>query len=145
MQYADPGTEELLLQFAAEIGNKLAIEPDWINTQVKGIMLARPSSLKMPGLSGSNLTVLFAKPSYLLSMKCQSMRVKDLNDIATPIRFLNIQTQDELKDEIDRYGNGWAFIGNDEYQLLKLTIAWAFPGKTPYDGTRLKYLSLRKG
>ena len=75
------------------------------------------------------------------------MRVgkKDSNDNVTLIRFLNIQTLGQLKAEIDRYGNGWAFIGNDEYELLKLTIAWAFPRKTQYEDIRLKYLSLGKG
>lgn len=92
----------------------------------------------------SNLKLLFAKPGYMLSMKCQSLRVgkKDFSDIVNLLRVLGIRTLEGMEAEIDKYGNGWGFIGNDEYQLLKLCIAWAFPGQTAYDALRLRAIEI---
>lgn len=151
LQPSDPDTTELFHELTAEVATELGIEKLWINTQVKGIMAGQSFKLsyfeELPEYQWSNLKLLFAKPGYLLSMKCQSMRVgrRDFSDIVNLVKVLGIRSLEGLEAEINKYGNGWQFIGNDEYELLKLCIAWAFPRQTDYDEIRLRYMAMRKG
>lgn len=149
LQPSDAETTKVFRQLAAEVAEELGLDVNWINTQVKDIMSAqtfrRTNFEALPEFSWPNLKLLFAKPGYLLSMKCQAMRIgkRDFGDIVNLVRVLNIRTLDELHAELDKWGNGWEFIGNDEYPLLKLAIAWAFPGQTEYDYIRIRAIEQR--
>lgn len=146
---SDPETTELFHTLAAQVAKELGIEKLWINTQVKDIMAGQTFQTsyfeELPEYHWPNLKLLFAKPGYLLSMKCQAMRVgkRDFSDIVNLLRVLGIRTLEDLESELSKYGNAWQFIGNDEFPYLKLCIAWAFPGKTEYDNVRLRALELR--
>jgi hypothetical protein len=136
-------------EVAAEVAAELNIPADWMNLQVEHIMaeqLWSPSYFeKQPGFTFSNLKVMFAKPGYLLGMKCQVLRKgkKDFSDVVALIKFLNIRTMDELITEVEQYVDS-SFIGNDEVPLLKLAIAWAHPGVTQYEPIRQEALNRYK-
>lgn len=144
LQPSDPDTTEVFHQLATEVASELNLPEGWINTQVKDIMhgqtFKRTNFEALPEYSWSNLKLLFAKPGYVLSMKCQAMRVgkKDFSDIVNLLRLLNIRSLEDLHAELDKWGRGWDFIGNDEFPALKLSIAWAFPGQTEYDYIRVR-------
>jgi hypothetical protein len=146
---ADPETDELFHQLALEVARELRIDKEWINLQVRDIMLTqnvkRTNFQAVPAYTFSNLKMLFAKPGYLLSMKCQVLRIgkKDFSDIVALVKLLAIKSIAEMQAEVEKYG-GWDFVGNDEVVWLKLAIAWAFPGQTPYENIRLKALEHRK-
>jgi hypothetical protein len=142
------GSRELLDSLAEDVADKFkeegrSIPPDWINTQVREIMRGQNYSIsyfeEVPGHTWSNLKILFAKPGYLLGMKCQAMRTgkKDFRDISSLIGILGIKTVEDLKSEIGEYVDT-NFIGNQEWAILKLCIAWAFPGQTEYEEYRSK-------
>jgi hypothetical protein len=150
LQPSDPETTKIFRRLAFEVSQELNIDENWINTQVKDIMAGqtykRTNFEALPEYGWSNLTLLFAKPGYLLSMKCQSMRQgkRDFADIVNLLKALGIRNLEDLHTELDKWGGAWDFIGNDEYTLLKLAIAWAFPGQTEYDQIRLNALEKRK-
>lgn len=143
-------TTQLFHRLAREVAKEQGIDQGWINVEVKNIMAGqrfqRSYFETLPQYHWSNLNLLFAKPGYLLSMKCQALRKgrKDFGDVVRLIKLLGIRTLSELEISIEPYG-GWDFIGNDEFPLLKLCIAWAFPGQTEYDFIRLNALKRRNG
>ncbi len=150
LQPSDPDTALLFARLATQVGRELGIGDIWINTQVKSIMAGQrfaPSYFEERAqYIGLHLKVLFAKPGYLLMMKSQSLRrgSKDFSDIVRLVRLLNIRTLDTLRQTIEEFGGTWDFIGNSEYELLGLCIAWAFPNATPYDAVRLRYMEMNK-
>ena len=150
LQPSDPDTTLLFNRLAAQVGQELGIGDIWINTQVKSIMVGQrfaPSYFEERAqYVGKNLKVLFAKPGYLLMMKSQSLRrgSKDFSDIVRLVKLLDIRSLDTLRQVIEKFGGNWDFIGNNEYELLRLCVAWAFPNATPYDAVRLKYLEMTK-
>lgn len=129
--------------------------PGWINNQVEPILRAqgfKPSWFEAhPGLSWSHLTVLFGNPGLILSMKVQAMRLgkQDFKDMVKLVQHLNIRTLDNLEAEVDKYGAGWAFVAHEEWEDLKLMLAWAFPGETEYDRIRIdkieEYRRIKRG
>jgi hypothetical protein len=90
----------------------------------------------VPGLTWSNMTLLFAKAGYLLAMKCQSMRYgkQDYNDIVALIRHLGLRTFEQLQVQ--------KFIPRPvaSEEMVKICIAWAYPGQTEYDNLRIELL-----
>lgn len=62
-------------------------------------------------------------------MKCQALRegTKDYRGVVNLLQFLGIRTIEQLREAVRPHMN-WDYLGNDELPLLKLAIAWAFPG-----------------
>lgn len=144
---SDPTTTRIFHRLVLEVATEFGIDPLWINTQVKDIMSGQGYQLsyfeELPQFQYGHIRLLFAKPTYVLAMKCQALRPgkRDFGDVVRLLRHLNIRTLEGLRDAIEPYGTAWEFIGNDEYELLELCIAWAFPRQTPYDHVRLEYLA----
>jgi hypothetical protein len=147
-----PGGKGLFYEIAQSVSEefresgKFPLDKGWINLQVEPILKAQGYRKEWfhlhPGLRWSHLTMLFAEPGFVLSMKVQALRPgkKDFGDVAKLVQVLGIKTLDQMEAKVDEYGEGWSFVGNKEKDDLKLAIAWAFPGETQYEGLRQQKL-----
>lgn len=102
-------------QAAARVAAAADVPESWLNDAVKGFL--SPRGEFDPYLELPNLAVFVAQPTYLLAMKCASMRLgaefHDLDDVRYLLRYLNITTAEEALRVVTRYF--------DENQLLPKT------------------------
>jgi hypothetical protein len=90
---------------AARVAAAHELPPDWLNDAVKGFLSKDGTFTQYATLS--NLRVMVADPSYLLAMKCLSMRLgaefSDESDVRYLLRHLNISDYKEALNVIQRY------------------------------------------
>jgi hypothetical protein len=100
---------------AARVAARTGMPANWLNDAVKGYLDERADF--DPYLELPHLRVFVARPEYLLSMKCASMRLgeefHDLEDVRYLLRYLNITSGDEALALVALYF--------DEEQLLPKT------------------------
>ncbi|MBX7139073.1 MAG: hypothetical protein K1X83_13950 [Oligoflexia bacterium] len=88
-----------------QIAAREGLQDDWINDAVKGFLSEKGDFA--PYLELSNLSVLVAKPEYLLAMKCLAMRIgeefHDQEDVRFLLRFLNITSYNKALAVISSY------------------------------------------
>ena len=100
---------------AARVAAAADVPESWLNDAVKGFL--SPKGEFDPYLELPNLAVFVALPTYLLAMKCASMRLgaefHDLDDVRYLLRYLNITSAEEALRVVTRYF--------DESQLLPKT------------------------
>jgi hypothetical protein len=90
---------------AARVAVRAGLSPDWLNDSVKGFMSAQGDFA--PFLELDHLRVMVAQPTYLLAMKCLSMRIgaefHDEDDIRYLLRHLDIRSYDHALSLIQSY------------------------------------------
>lgn len=142
----DAQTDAIFEVSSYEVAEELGLDPRWINTHVQHIMRDhgyQPQFFEdVPEYQWSHLKMRFAKPGFVLSLKCRSLRTgkNDFNDIVTLLRLLQITTLDGLQTEVTKYSNKPFQPKQKDMGRLMLAIAWAFPGKTEYDDIRVHAL-----
>lgn len=106
---------QLIRDAAARVAAKAGVPDTWLNDAVKGYLSPRGDF--DPFLDLPHLKVFVARPSYLLAMKCASMRLgeefHDLDDVRYLLRFLNVSMAEDALTIVTRYF--------DEAQLLPKT------------------------
>jgi len=94
-----------LRTLAAEIGDEFGVGQDWLNDGVKGFFSGQGSFDSF--LELNYLKIYCASPEYLLAMKCLAMRIgeefHDIADIRYLIRYLNLETYDNVCKAITNY------------------------------------------
>ena len=88
---------KLVREAAARVASRAGVPSSWLNDAVKSYL--SPRGEFDPFLELDHLRVFVAQPSYLLAMKCASMRLgaefHDLDDIRYLLRYMNISTVEE--------------------------------------------------
>ena len=107
---------------AGKIGRKEKIGEKWLNDGVKGF-LSEAGDYK-PYLNLENLKAFTATPFYLLAMKCLAMRIgaefHDVEDVRFLIRYLNLETYEEVLEQIGKYYPLERFPAKTKYALKEL-------------------------
>ncbi len=95
----------IVREAARRVAARAGVPDDWLNDAVKGF-LGMHSDFE-PFLELAHLRVFVATPSYLLAMKCASMRLgeefHDLDDVRYLLRNLNLSTADQALEIVTRY------------------------------------------
>lgn len=90
---------------AARVAARAGIPADWLNDAVKGFLSERADF--SPFLELDHLRVMLAQPTYMLAMKCLSLRIgaefHDEDDIRYLLRHLDIVDYDQAVAVITRY------------------------------------------
>ncbi|MGO9512566.1 MAG: DUF6036 family nucleotidyltransferase [Steroidobacteraceae bacterium] len=107
---------------AARVGARAGLPQDWLNDGVKGFMSAHGDFA--PFLELDHLRVMVAQPSYLLAMKCLSMRIgaefHDEEDVRYLLRHLDIRSYDHALAVIKKYYPLERFPQKTLYALTEL-------------------------
>ncbi|MDR2615596.1 MAG: hypothetical protein LBC28_03350 [Oscillospiraceae bacterium] len=87
----------------ADIARENGLRPDWLNDGVKGFFTKEMTFSEV--LTYPHLSVYSMDAESLLAMKLTSARPyeKDLDDSIVLMRALNIQTEEQLLDVIEKY------------------------------------------
>src|SRR5277367_860562 len=107
---------------AARVAVRAGLSPDWLNDSVKGFMSAQGDFA--PFLELDHLRVMVAQPTYLLAMKCLSMRIgaefHDEDDVRFLLRLLEIRTYEKAVTVITKYYPLERFPQKTLYALTEL-------------------------
>ncbi|HMD28487.1 MAG TPA: hypothetical protein VKH13_07960 [Steroidobacteraceae bacterium] len=107
---------------AARVAVRAGLSPDWLNDSVKGFMSAQGDFA--PFLELDHLRVMVAQPTYLLAMKCLSMRIgaefHDEDDIRYLLRHLDIRSYERALSLIKSYYPVERFPQKTLYALAEL-------------------------
>jgi len=95
----------LVRQAAARVATRANVPEDWLNDGVKKFLSDHGSF--DPYLELSHLQVFMALPTYLLALKCMSMRLgaefHDLDDVRYLLRHLDIRSADAAMQVVTQY------------------------------------------
>jgi hypothetical protein len=107
---------------AARAAAKARLPAEWLNDGVKGY-LSREGEFA-PFLELDHLTIMVAKPEYLLAMKCLAMRIgaefHDEEDVRFLLRLLDIRSYDQAIALITKYYPLERFPRKTAYALEEL-------------------------
>lgn len=110
---------------AARVAVRARVSTDWLNDSVKGYLSEQGDFahfLQLPHLS-----ILIAKPEYLLAMKCLAFRIgaefHDEDDIRYLLRNLDIRQYEKAIEVISRYYPTERFPQKTLYALAELLPA----------------------
>jgi len=89
--------------YAREIAKEEGLPADWLNDGVKGWLYVEPKTDLV--LQLSHLSVLAAKPEYILAMKCYAARLDtdDLNDAIVLANVLGLTDRNQVLDIVEKY------------------------------------------
>lgn len=96
------------LALSLEIGDKLGLEPGWINQAISVFTSQKETPDDFDCLDiGDNLSLFLASPQYLLAMKIMAMRTDqhshDIKDIYLLLDSLDLKNSAEAMDIVYKY------------------------------------------
>ena len=99
--------DDLIREMIFSVGEKFGINTEnesWLNNSVSSMNRVPPTNICETIFSFSNLTVLMPPLSYILGMKTESMRGRDIQDIGAIIKYLGIKDPFALLKQLSGYG-----------------------------------------
>ena len=111
---------------AARVGQRLDLEPDWLNDGAKAFMPG-PDPARIGVFEGEHLSVAAASPQYLLAMKLLASRVeRDQDDIRFLYGLCGFSTATEGLDLVES-----TYPSNAIAPRVQFLLEEMFPGTEP--------------
>lgn len=100
--FEDP---EIIFELAHKIANYNGISGEWLNDNVKDILDINFLDTNYR-IELSNLTIFYARPEYMLALKCLAChrgRNKDFEDVKLLVEYLKIRSIAQLLSVVSNY------------------------------------------
>lgn len=113
---------DIIYELAQKIAREQGLDERWMNDSVRDILDVRFIDPNFR-IDMSNLMIYYAKPEYMLALKCLACnrgRLKDFDDVKTIVNHLEIKTVDELINVVSNYLDPMLVYENSLRRIITL-------------------------